>query len=130
MHKYMPVTQKLNKPIVLLLALFCLNMGYCTLYKITSNNFTNKVELIKQPKFVASSSFASICSLNEATTKSSVSEVERSAGTDLRITELLTAIIPLIPGSRSIEPFKFSKISFRHIISPIPLFLQHRRLII
>src|SRR5690606_8164947 len=121
--------QKMNKPLILLFALFCLNIGYCTSHKITSNNFNYKQLFTKPPKSHVNNNFGNACSLSEASTKVSVSDVERSSGTDLRITTL-TTIFTAIRGSSSIVHFKFFQPGINHTISPIPLFLKNRSLII
>lgn len=126
--QYMFDIQKMNKPIMLLLTLFCLNMGYCSLYKITSNGLNYEEGFTKQPKSLSSNSFKSACSLSEASTKISGSELERSSSTDLTIIALLTVIETL--SYISIESVKVSRIHLHHIISPIPLFLKNRRIII
>jgi len=121
--------QKMNKPIILFLTVFCLNMGYCSLHKITSNNFNYKEGFTKQPKSLVNNNFENACTLSEASTKISVSEVERSSGTNLSITTLTTIFIA-IHGSSSIVHFKFFQPGINHSISPIPLFLKNRSLII
>lgn len=126
----MTCIQKMNKPIIFLLTVFCLNMGYCSLHKITSSSFNYKEGFTKQPKSLPSNSYGNACSLSEASTKISVSEFERSAGTDLTITTLLTPIFTAIPGPSTKGHFKFSKSSVNHTVSPIPLFLKNRSLII
>jgi len=122
--------QKMNKPIILLLTLFCLNMAYCSLFKITSDDVNNKERFTKQPKSLLSSNSADACSLSEASTKISVSEFQKLSGTDLTITPFHTAIFSAIPASSSIIHARFFKPGRHHSVSSIPLFIKNRALII
>lgn len=114
---------------VLLLALFFLNMGYCALYKITSKDVTNKQGFTKQPKSIASNGVKSACFLTETTNKISMAEIERSAAIDFNIGLLRNNFIT-IPGFASADIFTLFKRRSKLPVSPLPLFLQYCRLII
>lgn len=128
-HRFMSVIKEINKPVFVLLTLFCLNMGYCALYKITSKDVNNKEAFTKQPKSLTNNSVASACSLTEVSTKIFVAEIERSAATDFSVLGLLIFTFIVTTASVSSDILKLCR-RYKYTISPVPLFLQHRRLII
>lgn len=130
LSRFKSTVQKINKPVLLLLALFCMNLGYCAFYKIASNDFSSKIEFTKQPKLVTSNGSVSVCSLNDAAVKISMMEISRSSVIDFAAIGLLLSMITVLPGSILPVFFKFYKKRSSYSLSPVPLFLQHRRLII
>lgn len=124
------IAQRINKPVLLLLSLFCLNLGYCAFYKIASNELSGKIEFTKQPKLVTSKGTVGTCSLNDASVKISMAEISRSSVIDFAAIGLPIRMIAVLPSFIWSDFFKVFKKRSGYSISPVPLFLQHGRLII
>lgn len=122
--------QRINKPVLLLLALFCINLGYCAFYKSIANDFSTKIEFTKQPKLVTSNGTVGVCSLNNAAVKISMTEISRSSIIDFTDIGSLLSMIIVLSGPILRDVFCFFKKQSSYSISPVPLFLRHRRLII
>lgn len=122
--------QRIKAPALFLLVFFCMNMGYCAFYKITSNEVGNKIEISKQPKLNTSIGAKSLCSLEDETVNVSMAELSKPCETSNVALGLLLCMIFFWSCALSVflsNPFK-KRPSFSFLT--VPLFLQHRRLII
>ncbi len=129
MHKGSSSFQNINKSIVLLLTIFCINMGYCAVQKIVSSNYYNKTEITKQPKtVVTSNSLSELCSSVAA--EVSLLDIEKPSAKNISLSILLFSTILGLLASVLAEYLNLPRTYNRSLLSPIPLFLKNRTLII
>lgn len=125
------IHHKSKSAIVILLSLCFVLIGSCSFQKVVTGYFYSQIEISKQPKATLNSSNNQTCSLSDETVKISILNSEKPSTKSLFHPLLLVAAILSISTfffkeeSRSLQRKRNNS-----LVTPFPLFLKHRVLLI
>lgn len=115
-----------------MLSFFFVTMALCSIQKVNAAPLRNQVEMTKQPKTAVNVTSSSLsCSLENNPLTSSIIDVEHSVQKNIaQSLALVLLVCSLFSFFKKEEKLLFHAADYTFSISPLPVYLKHRSLII